>query len=89
MYSVVVAPKVGVICKGCGRGIEIDDEYVPGIRGVQFALKSQPSPPGTSLTDHLVRALRSGAWEKTLTCGNPDCAKTYEYRSEDLRLFDE
>ncbi len=80
MYIVVMARKVGVICKGCARGIEIDDEYVPGIRGAEVAARLY-SP----------FALKSPAlaWEETLTCGNPDCGETHEYSSEDLRLYNE
>jgi len=32
MYSVAVAQKLGVLCKSCRTGIEIDDEYFPGTR---------------------------------------------------------
>jgi hypothetical protein len=28
------------------------------------------------------------AWQQTLTCGNPDCGKTDEYRDDDLLLYD-
>jgi hypothetical protein len=28
------------------------------------------------------------AWQETLTCENPDCGKTHEYRGEDLMLYD-
>jgi hypothetical protein len=29
--------KVGVFCKRCGKGIEVEDDYLPGIRGAQLA----------------------------------------------------
>jgi hypothetical protein len=28
------------------------------------------------------------AWQKTLTCVNPDCGRTREYRGDDLLLYD-
>jgi hypothetical protein len=90
MYSGVVAQRVGVICKGCAEGIEIDDEYIPGIQGAEVAARLY-SPfalkffmrSGPTLID------RNTAWEKKLTCGNPDCGETHGYRSDDLRLYDD
>jgi len=83
MYSVVVAQKPGVICKSCGKGIEIDDEYIPGIQGAEMAA-SFYRPFGGKTVDFVNRA-----WQKTLICGNPDCGKTHTYRSDDLRLYDD
>jgi len=36
IYSVVMAGKLGVHCKSCGKEIEIDDDYVRGIRGYRW-----------------------------------------------------
>lgn len=87
MYSVVMAQKVGVLCKSCGKGIEIDDEYVPGIRDAEMA---------ASLYRPLFKAAEGKTadsairpWQKTLTCENPDCRKTHTYRTDDLRLYDD
>jgi len=30
----------------------------------------------------------NAAWQKILSCGNPDCGKTQEYRGDDLLLYD-
>jgi hypothetical protein len=90
MYSVVVAQKLGVLCRSCGRGIEIDDEYIPGARVAEIA---------ASLYGPFCKRIKSveretvgpvdRPWQKTLTCGNPDCGKTDTYRTDDLRLYDE
>jgi hypothetical protein len=82
MYSVVVALKPGVLCKSCGEGIEIDDDYLPGIRGAEMA---------ASLYKHFSTPINSAIrpWQKTLTCGNPDCRKTHTYGTDDLRLYDD
>jgi hypothetical protein len=79
IYSVVVTQKVGVLCKNCGTGIEIDDEYLPGIRGAEMAASfyQRFSKPAS-----MVRP-----WQKLLTCGNPNCRATHTYRTEDLRLY--
>jgi len=77
MYSIVVAQKPGVLCRSCGRAIEIDDDYIPGIRGAEMA---------ASLYGHIHKHPRP--WQKTLTCGNPDCGKTHTYTTGDLRLYD-
>jgi len=85
MYSVVVAQKPGVFCKSCGKGIEIDDEYIPGIRGAEMAasLYTVSKPVDGKLVDSAIRQ-----WQNTLTCANPDCRKTHTYGTDDLRLFD-
>jgi hypothetical protein len=41
------------------------------------------TPNGRTFAD-----LANGAWQKTLTCENPDCRKTHEYRGNDLLLYD-
>jgi predicted RNA-binding Zn-ribbon protein involved in translation (DUF1610 family) len=85
MYSVVVAQKPGVLCKSCGKGIEIDDEYIPGIRGAELAasLYTVSKPVEVKIVDSVIRP-----WQKTLTCTNPNCGKTDTYRTDDLRLYD-
>ncbi len=90
MYSVVVAQKPGVLCKSCGKGIEIDDEYIPGIRGAELAAslyghfyKHFSKPVEGKIVDSAIRP-----WQKALTCGNPDCGETHTYRTDDLRLSD-
>jgi hypothetical protein len=91
MYSVVVAQKLGVLCKSCGKGIELDDEYIPGIRGAQMA---------ASLYSHFYKHFLKSAkqrvvdsanqpWQKTLTCANPGCGKTHTYKTDNLRLYDD
>src|SRR5437667_12800102 len=73
----------GVHCKSCGNEIEIDDDYVRGIRGVQMA---------ANLYMHLstkakVAASRIRPWRKTLTCENPACRETHTYGTDDLCLY--
>jgi hypothetical protein len=82
MYSVVVAHKIGVICKSCGEKIEIEDEYIPGVRATEMAVFYKPL--GKKFADVV-----NVAWQKSLTCGNPDCGKTHEYRGDDLLLYDD
>ena len=86
MYSMAVAQKPGVLCRSCGRGIEIDDEYIPGIRVAEMAasLYGQPKSVEREIVSSLNRP-----WQRTLTCGNPGCGKTHTYRAEDLRLYDD
>jgi hypothetical protein len=81
MYSVAMAQKLGVFCRSCGKGIEIDDDYLPGIRGAELAAR---------LYKHLykpVSAIRP--WQKTLTCENPDCREAHTYGADELRLYDD
>jgi hypothetical protein len=68
-----VAQKIGVICKSCGERIQIDDEYIPGIRGAEIAASLYQPVAGRNL-DFVNRA-----WQKTLICENPDCRQTHEY----------
>ena len=82
MYSLMVAYRVGVICRSCRREIEVEDEYVRGVRAVEMAAALY-KPIGKGLPDFV-----SAAWQQTLTCGNPDCGKTNEYRGDDLLLYD-
>ena len=87
MYSVAVAPKPGVLCKSCGKGIEIDDAYLPGIRGAEVAAsfyKHISKPVEGKIVDSAIRP-----WKKTLTCENPDCRETHTYGTDDLRLYDD
>jgi len=79
-----------VLCKSCGKGIEIDDEYIPGIRGAEMAAslykpfyKLFSKPIEGKIVDSVIRP-----WQKTLTCENRDCGKTHTYRTDDLRLYD-
>jgi hypothetical protein len=78
----VVAHKVGVICNSCGERIEVEDEYIPGVRASEMAVFYKP-----------VRAVFADAvnvaWQKTLTCGNPDCGQTHAYGRDDLLLYDQ
>jgi hypothetical protein len=86
MYSAVVAQKPGVLCKSCGEGIEVDDDYLPGIRGAEMAASFYQHfsmPVKGNLVDSAIRP-----WQKTLTCDNPDCRKTHTYGIDDLRLYD-
>jgi hypothetical protein len=80
MYSVVVAHKVGVICKSCGQRIEVEDQYIPGVRATEAAVFYMPV--GKKFADVV-----DVVWQTALTCGNPDCWKTHEYRGEDLLLY--
>jgi hypothetical protein len=87
---VVVAQKLGVVCRSCGTGIEIDDEYIPGVRVAEMAAslyghfcKRFPK----SVEREIVRVV-DRPWQKPLTCGNPDCGKTHIYKTDDLRLYD-
>ena len=82
MYSVVVAQKAGVICKSCGEAIEIEDDYIPGIRGAAVAASLYKAAGGRTV-DFVNRA-----WQKILICGNPHCGKTHEYRGDNLLLYD-
>ncbi len=82
MYSVVVAYRVGVICKSCGGRIEIEDEYIPGVSAIEMAA-AMYKRSGKGSPDFV-----KAAWQETLTCGHPDCGKTYEYRGDDLVLYD-
>jgi hypothetical protein len=85
MYSVAVAQKLGVLCKSCRTGIEIDDEYLPGIRGAEMAASfyKVSRPVEGKIVDSVI-----GSWQQTLTCANPDCGKSHTYRADDLRLYD-
>ena len=84
MYSVGVALKFGVRCKNCGKGIEIDDDYVPGIRGAELAANLY-RPLSMPLE---VDSAKNTSWQKTRTCENPDCRKTGTYGTHDLLLFE-
>jgi len=87
MYRVIVAQKPGVLCKSCGKGIEIDDVYLPGIRGAEMAAslyKGVSHPVEQKIVDSAIRP-----WQRTLTCGNPDCRETHTYGIDDLRLYDD
>jgi len=82
MYSVVVAHKVGVICKSCGERIEVEDQYIAGVPATEMAVFYTPVRKSFAAVVNVV-------WQKTLTCGNPDCGKNHEYRGEDLLLYDD
>jgi hypothetical protein len=82
MYSLMVAYRIGVVCRSCRREIEIEDEYVRGVRAVEMAAALY-KPSGKGLPDFV-----NAAWQKTVTCGNPDCGKTNEYSGDDLLLYD-
>ena len=78
-----MAHKIGVVCKNCGQKIQIEDEYIPGIRGTEIAA-SLYQPVGGRSVD-----FANGAWRKTLTCENPDCRQTHEYAGSDLLLYND
>ena len=80
---VVVARKAGVICKSCAERIEVEDGYIPGIRGAEVAARLY-QPIGGRSVDFVNRA-----WQTTLTCENPDCRQTHEYTASDLLLYDD
>ena len=87
----IVAQRTGVLCKGCGKGIEIDDEYIPGIRAAQMAAGLYGH-----FYKHFLKSARQGVidsdkkpWQKTLTCATPGCGKPHTYTTEDLRLYDD
>jgi len=87
MYSIGVAIKPGVLCKVCGKGIEIDDDYLPGIRGAEMAASLYARFPESAQGRVVDSAIRP--WQKTLTCENPDCGRTFTYTAEDLRMYEE
>jgi hypothetical protein len=78
-----VAHKVGVICKNCGERIEVEDGYIPGIRGVEVAASLYHL--GAERTIDFVNR----AWQKTLICVNPHCRQTHEYTGSDLLLYND
>jgi hypothetical protein len=78
-----VAQKAGVVCKGCGDRIEVEDEYIPGIRGAEVAARLYRPSRGGSV-DFVNRA-----WHTTLICGNPDCRQTHDYTASDLVLYND
>jgi predicted RNA-binding Zn-ribbon protein involved in translation (DUF1610 family) len=77
----MVAHKVGVICRSCGERIEIEDEYIRGVRAADMAAALY-KPIGKTPPDFV-----AVAWEKAVTCGNPDCGRTHAYRGDDLVLY--
>jgi hypothetical protein len=83
VYPVVVGLRVGVICKDCGRKIEVEDLYLRGVRAAEMAAALYKPTVGNS--PDLVNA----AWQGTLTCGNPDCEKTHQYSGGDLLLYED
>jgi hypothetical protein len=86
LYSVVVAQKPGVLCKSCGRGIEVDDDYLPGIQGAEMAASLYGH--FSTLAEEKIVDSAIRPWQKALTCENPDCRKTYTYGTDDLCLYD-
>jgi hypothetical protein len=75
----MVAFQVGVICKSCGRTVEIEDEYIRGLEAVEMA---------AALYKPVTKSFpQSGnaAWERTLSCGN--CGNAHRYTSGNLRLY--
>ena len=78
-----MAHKIGVICKNCGERIQIEDEYIPGIRGTDIAA-SLYQMAGERTLDFVNRT-----WQETLICQNPDCRQTHEYTASDLRLYND
>jgi hypothetical protein len=74
------------MCKSCGGAIEIEDEYIPGIRATEMAAVLYA---GFSRAAGEQSAGGDTTWRKTLTCGNSRCGNMHEYRSDDLLLFDD
>ncbi len=74
--------KVGVICRSCGWRIEIEDEYIQGIRATEMAGALYKA--GVEKFADFANV----AWRRILTCGNPDCGKTDEYRGDELVVYD-
>ena len=66
--------------------MEIDDDYLPGIRGAEMAASLYK--PFFKATEGKTVDAAMRSWLKTLTCENPDCRKTYTYGTDDLRLYD-
>jgi hypothetical protein len=83
MYIVMVACRVGVICKSCGRPIEIDDQYIRGVRAVEMV------PGFYGRTAQGLADPVNLAWSQVLSCGNSGCGRTHEYQDGDLRLYEE
>jgi|CZKX01.1.fsa_nt_gi hypothetical protein len=77
----MVAHKVGVICRSCGEGIEIEDEYIRGVRAADMAAALY-KPIGKTPPDFVTMA-----WQEALTCAHPDCGTTHEYGGDDLVLY--
>jgi len=63
--------------------MEIDDDYLPGIRGAEMASLYHSQPAEGKIADSVITP-----WQKTLTCENPDCRETHTYGTDDLRLYD-
>lgn len=77
-----MAFKVGVICKNCGQRVEMEEEYVQGVAATEMA---------AALYGPIAKSPKySGnvAWQRTLTCGYPDCGKTHESKRDDLVLYE-
>jgi hypothetical protein len=64
------------------RLIEVEDEYIPGVRATEMVVFYTPA--GKQFADVV-----NVVWQKALTCGNPVCGKTHEYRGDDLLLYDD
>ena len=79
----VVAYRVGVICRDCRGRIEVEDEYIRGVRAIEMAAALY-KPIAKNSPDFV-----NAAWQGTLTCGNPDCGKTHQYRGDDLLVYDD
>jgi hypothetical protein len=63
--------------------IEVEDEYIPGIRGAELAASLyQP------ITGRVINLVNS-AWRKSLICPNPECRQTHEYTGGDLLLYND
>jgi hypothetical protein len=87
VYIVVVARKLGALCTRCGRGIEVDDDYVPGIRGPEIAAslyKPFLKPVEGGITSSAIQP-----WRRTLFCENPTCRESHIYGTDDLRLYED
>lgn len=76
-----MAYKVGVICRKCGRKIEIDDEYIHGLEAAEMAARFY-KPVAEKFA-----GFANAAWRKRLRCEHPECGKTNEYNGSDLLLY--
>ena len=83
MYSVGVAFKMGVICRSCRHEVEVQAEYVRGLRTTQMAAALY-----TPVKSHVPEFVNL-EWLETLTCENPDCGETYRYNGNDLLLYED
>jgi len=76
-----VSFRLGVSCKSCRCPVEVEDEYIHGIRAAEMAAALYKSV-GREFSD-----FRNFEWRKTKICGNPGCRKTHDYTVDDLLVY--